>query len=171
MNPGEEKLVRLEIITLPISYGDLQIGLHEDGEVGDDLYGDIIIKEENTNCGAVADIYRSTAPRSYQEGITSPSCEFSDIDIGNTFPELTDSDGNGVPDYLQDLLAADDIESIKEYADEANMERNKDSDSDGIPDRDDAMDNTNGATDFMGALSEIDEKAGEIAEEIDTLVE
>lgn len=45
--------------------------------------------------------------RSYSAGTTVPSCEESDIDVGNNFPELSDEDGNGVPDYLDNLLDAE----------------------------------------------------------------
>jgi hypothetical protein len=39
--------------------------------------------------------------------MTIPVCDESKIDIGNTFPELSDEDGNGVPDYLDNLLVQD----------------------------------------------------------------
>jgi len=45
----------------------MQVGLYEEGEVGDDIYGDIILKEDSKNCGGAADIYRSTGVREYQE--------------------------------------------------------------------------------------------------------
>lgn len=104
LNPGEETKVRYELKTLPLSYGHIQVGLYEAGEVGDDIYGDIILKKDAKNCGKEADIFRSTAIRSYLAGKTVPTCEADAVDIGNTFPELTDADDDGVPDYLQDLI-------------------------------------------------------------------
>jgi len=45
----------------------MQVGLYESGEVGDDIYGDIILKEDEKNCGLEAKIFRSTDVRSYVE--------------------------------------------------------------------------------------------------------
>ena len=67
LDPGEEVKVRYELKTLPLSYGHIQVGLYEKAEVGDDIYGDIILKKDEKNCGKEADIFRSIAVRSYQE--------------------------------------------------------------------------------------------------------
>jgi uncharacterized repeat protein (TIGR01451 family) len=187
LDPGEETIVRYELTTLPLSYGYMQVWLYEQGEVWDDIYGDIILKDDEKNCGKQADIYRSTAVRSYSAGTTVPSCEESDIDVGNNFPELSDEDGNGVPDYLDNLLDAessitgqvvggtdpvsDDFQTVLNYGEEILEEMWLDSDGDGIPDSDDTMDNTDSATDFMGTLDSIDESIDEISEDIDELIQ
>lgn len=127
----------------------MQVGLYESGEVGDDPYGDIILKEDTKNCGTSADIFRSTAQRSYQEGETRPSCESDDIDIGNTHPNLVDANDDGIPDYLEAIIENDDPEDIKQYAENALADLFEDTDNDGVPDSDDSMDRTDSATDFM----------------------
>lgn len=173
LDPGEEILVRYELTTLPLSYGYMQVGLYEDGEVWDDIYGDIILKDDEKNCGKQADIYRSTDVRSYSAGTTIPNCEQSDIDVGNSFPELHDENNNGVPDYLEDILNDDseNLDVVLDYAEEIMEELWRDSDGDGIPDSDDNMDNSDSAVDFMGALDSINESIDEISEDIDELIQ
>jgi len=107
LDPGETVQVRYELETLPLSYGHMQVGLYETGELWDDIYGDIILKEDEKNCGKEAKIYRSTDTRSYIEWTTVPSCETSDVEVWNTFPDLVDDDNNGIPDYLDTLLQED----------------------------------------------------------------
>lgn len=182
LEPGEEVIVRYELETLPLSYGFLQVGLYEDGEIWDDIYGDIILKDDEKNCWNQADIYRSIAPRSYESWTTVPECKASDIEVWSQFGDVEDLDWDGIPDYIQDLLSAsettnpswmsdDDLERIKEYGDEILSELGLDSDNDGIPDSDDSMDNTSSATDFMGALDNINEAIDDISEDIDELIQ
>ncbi len=193
LDPGEETILRFEITTLPLSYGHMQVGLYEKWEVGDDIYGDIVLKENNKNCWKEADIYRSVDVRSYIEWKTAPSCDAADINIWNTFPELVDKNENGIPDYLENLLVEDkngnlipttDNTILQKYADGIREDLGVDSDGDGIPDRDDVMDNfprmedTNGdgiadtkVTDFMDSLSSINGAIDEISEDIDTLIQ
>lgn len=69
------------------------------------------------------------------------------------FPELTDTDNNGTPDYLQTLISPSvSDEAVQDYADQALEELGVDSDGDSIPDADDTMDNTDSATDFMWSI-------------------
>ncbi len=65
--PGETQTATLNLTTLPLKYGHIQVGLYEVGESGDDSYGDILIKASEENCGAEADIYRSVAARAYKK--------------------------------------------------------------------------------------------------------
>lgn len=55
--------ISYEVQTLPIKFGYILAGLYEKGEVGDDVWGDVIIKPNNKNCGDDIDIYRSVAER------------------------------------------------------------------------------------------------------------
>jgi len=174
LDPGEETVVRYELETLPLSYGHLQVWLYETWEVWDDIYGDIILKEDDKNCWTEAKIYRSTAVRSYLEWITNPVCDESQVDIGNTFPQLTDDNNNGVPDYLDDLLEAEslgDESAIQDYSVEALDSLLEDTDNDGIPDQDDSLDNTHSAENFMWAIDAMNEAIDDIAADIDQLIE
>lgn len=180
LDPGETTTIRFTLETLPLEYGHLQVWLFEAGELGDDTFGDIILKEDNKNCGAPVDIYRSTAARSYQAGEKTPVCNSADAEIGNTFPKLKDSDNNGIPDYLEELLTkdasgnivpTDNLDALTRYRESIFNEMYQDSDNDGIPDEADSMDHTDSATDFMGALNKINEKIDEIASELDTVIE
>jgi len=178
LEPGEEVVVRYELESLPLSYGFLQVGLYEAGELWDDIYGDIILKEDEKNCGNQADIYRSTDLRSYEWGTTVPECRESDIELWREFWDIEDLNGDGVPDYIQDLITAadnnesiEDLERIQDYSDDILEQLGRDSDGDGIPDSDDTMDNTDSATDFMGALDNINEAIDEISEDIDELIQ
>ncbi len=186
LEPGEEIIVRYELETLPLSYWFLQVWLYEQWELWDDIYGDIILKEDEKNCWAQADIYRSTDVRSYEWGTTVPECRESDIEVWSEFWNIEDSNWDGVPDYISDLLSsaqnagatenvddisASDLDRIRDYSDDILTELWVDSDGDGIPDSDDTMDNTSGATDFMWALDNINEAIDEISEDIDELIQ
>lgn len=81
LDPGEEMTVRYELRTYPLSYGHIQVGLFESGEVGDDDFGDIILKESEQNCGREAKIFRSSAARSYVEAMTEPVCDQNAIEV------------------------------------------------------------------------------------------
>jgi len=183
LEPWEEVIVRYELETLPLSYWFMQVGLYEKWEVWDDIYGDIILKDDEKNCGREADIYRSLAPRSYQSGTTFPECRESDIELWPDAPNVEDLDGDGIPDYITELLnasesrdsdweiPAEDLARIRDYGDEVMRELWLDSDGDGIPDSDDSMDNTDSATDFMWALDSINEAIDDISEDIDEIIE
>lgn len=69
------------------------------------------------------------------------------------------------------LVPVDDTKKIQDHATKSLNDLYLDTDKDGIPDTDDAMDNTSSATDFMGALNQINEAIDDIAGEIDQLIE
>lgn len=176
----EETIVRFELIALPVSHGHIQVWLYEDGEVGDDIYGDIIVKDDDKNCWSEADIYRSTSQRWYERGLTTPVCSAADIDVGNSFPELVDLDNNGIPDYLETLLETDsegnivptgDFGAIEDYSTDILWGLAVDTDGDGIPDSDDSLSNTDAGSDFMAGLANIEASIEDISEDIDTLIE
>lgn len=67
------------------------------------------------------------------------------MNIGNRHPNLVDVNGDGVPDYLENIIKNEDPEAIKSYADSVLSDLHIDTDSDGIPDSDDSMDRTDSA--------------------------
>ena len=67
MAAGSQVKITYQVTTLPIKFGYIMAGLFENGEVGDDPYGDIIVKPNNKNCGEEVDIYRSVGPKEYEK--------------------------------------------------------------------------------------------------------
>lgn len=171
LTPGEEVVLQYTLKTLPLKYGYLQVGLFEEGELGDDIYGDIILKPDHFNCGDEADIYTSVSERSYIEGTTTPVCDENAQRLPDDLTRNTiDTDGNGVPDYIDDL--ANNEDDRRDYAEDILEEFHQDSDNDGIPDRDDRLPNTNDDdTDILGTINQINETVDEISEELDTVIE
>lgn len=96
---GAQIKISYEVQTLPIKFGYILAGLYEKGEVGDDVWGDVIVKPNNKNCGDDIDIYRSVADRSYEKGKTKAECKNQPAD-----PKATDENKNGIPDYIEDLI-------------------------------------------------------------------
>lgn len=169
--PGEEIILEYTLETLPLRYGYIQVGLFEEGELGDDIYGDIILKPDHFNCGDEADIYTSVSERSYVEGITNPVCDENTQRLPDDLTRNTiDTNGNGVPDYIDDLVNNED--DRLEYAESILEEFHQDSDNDGIPDRDDRLPKTNDDdTDILWTINQINETVDEISEELDTVIE
>lgn len=65
---GAEILFTYTLQAYPFTYGYIDVGLFESGEVGNDAYGDILVKDNHKNCsGTPHTLYRSTAKRSYQK--------------------------------------------------------------------------------------------------------
>ena len=65
--PQQSMTIRYTGTTKALSYGYLQVGLFETGELGDDGYGDILLKKDNQNCSSALEIFRSQGIRSYQK--------------------------------------------------------------------------------------------------------
>lgn len=103
-------------------------------------------------------MYKSIAIRDYEKTIHAPSCE-------NTLPDeiadnAVDTDGNGVPDYIDALIngtGAQNIDNLQDYAEEHLDDFN--SDVSGDEDED-----------FMNSLDKINGKVDEILAGIDTIL-
>ncbi|MDQ7023642.1 MAG: hypothetical protein Q9M97_09195 [Candidatus Gracilibacteria bacterium] len=67
LTPGAEKIIKYKLKTPSLSYGNIKVGLFENGELGDDSYGDIIIKKDDKNCSQNSQIYKSIYKRTYSE--------------------------------------------------------------------------------------------------------
>lgn len=119
LDPGEETIIRIELEALPLQYWHMQVGIYEQWEPGFDIYGDIILKDSDTNCWQTADIFRSIAVRDYLKWETVPRCDNDALDIWNTFPGLLDTNNSWIPDYLEKILSLDQIEDIQAYSREA----------------------------------------------------
>ncbi|MDD2870584.1 MAG: VCBS repeat-containing protein [Candidatus Gracilibacteria bacterium] len=143
----------------PLKYGNLQVGLFENGEIGDDKYGDIILKPDNKNCSDAIEIYRSTNPKTYEKGTKAPTCDEEKIKLPSHIEQNTfDSDGNGVPDYIDKLTKPENIDQAKQYSKEKLAEIYKDNDSDGLPNEEDNFDMDGSITlDLGGMTSKVDD--------------
>ncbi|MCH8518895.1 VCBS repeat-containing protein, partial [Candidatus Gracilibacteria bacterium] len=172
LDPDEEVIIRIELEALPLQYGHMQVGIYEQGEPGFDIYGDIIIKESEENCGQTADIYRSIAARDYLKGETEPRCDSDALDIGNTFPGLLDSNNSGIPDYLENILSLEDIEDLQAYSRDALQEFFDVT----IPeqyqfDESGGGSGDGGAVDLMGMVDMINGMVDEMLGQLDDLIE
>ncbi|MFK7780230.1 MAG: VCBS repeat-containing protein, partial [Candidatus Gracilibacteria bacterium] len=101
---NESITIRYEAKVKSITYSYIDVGLFENGEIGDDKYGDILLKEDNKNCGDTIDMFRSLeqiSSRSYEKGIIVPTCDADKIELPDELTQNSlDVDGNGVPDYI-----------------------------------------------------------------------
>ena len=173
LKPQEIIKITYDLRVLPLNYSYLQVGLFEEGELWDDDYWDILLKSSNENCAENTSIYRSIAVRSYSKWIKSLSCDESKLKLPwDLEKNKIDTDGNGVPDYIDKLANPDDTSDIQDYAKDALDDINKDSDNDGLPDYDDDTILYNSEEwDILSSLNNINEKVDEISQDIDLLVE
>ncbi len=161
--PGQELTLRVSLTTKAFEYGHIDVWFFND----DTEHGDIIFKDKDENCWVEVWLYKSVAVRGYEKTIHAPSCE-------NNLPDelsenALDADGNGVPDYIDELLNS--TWSHLEYANDQLAEFNKDSDGDGIPDRDDPSPwYDSSRDDFMNSLDLIDFNTNKIMQGIDTIL-
>lgn len=160
LGPWASMTFSYQLTTLPIRFGHILVWLFEEGEVGDDLYGDIIVKPNNKNCGQETDIYRSIATRSYEKWSTPQVCVWDAAD-----DKTKDENDNGIPDYIEDLIGWSD-EDILDYAKDELDNLFKDSDGDGIPDAEDDTpyyDDEDGLLNFQDDISQVvDELSGQL---------
>ncbi len=137
---GESTTIYYEVKTRALKHSLLEVWLFEKGEVWDDEYWDIIIKPDNKNCSNPVNIFRSIAARDYNEGTKKPVCDENKIKLPDELEQNTfDSDGNGIPDYIDELSNTWSTDNLKEYSEEKLEEINTDSDNDGLPDMNDSF--------------------------------
>ena len=172
LQPSEEIRLTYKLQTLPIKFWYIQVGLFEEWELGDDVYGDIILKPDNLNCWKEADIYTSVSTRSYTEGKTTPTCDEDKLALpDNIAQNAIDEDNNGIPDYI-DALTSWTSENLANYSQWILDELYQDSDGDGVPDSMDPFPNTDeNSEDFMSSIANINDTVDEISEELDTIIE
>ncbi|MCH2188381.1 hypothetical protein MK079_00960 [Candidatus Gracilibacteria bacterium] len=104
LRAGQATSFTYRTTTLPLQYGHIQVGYFEDGELGDDSFGDILFKQNNQNCGQIVDIFRSQSSRGYARGHTNPQCSEDDLALPDEIAKnAVDLDQNGIPDYIDEL--------------------------------------------------------------------
>ena len=104
LRAGQATSFTYRTTTLPLQYGHIQVGYFEDGELGDDSFGDILFKQNNQNCGQIVDIFRSQSSRGYARGHTNPQCSEDVLALPDEIAKnAVDLDQNGIPDYIDEL--------------------------------------------------------------------
>ncbi|MDP2089997.1 MAG: FG-GAP-like repeat-containing protein [Candidatus Gracilibacteria bacterium] len=138
----------------PLKYNKLEVGLFETGELGDDIYGDIILKPNNQNCSNPLEIYRSgLVARTYEKGTKTPVCDEQKSILPPEIEQNTfDADGNGVPDYIDKLTNTNDTNELQKYSKQKLSEINLDSDYDGIPNDEDNFNMDGSITVDLGGM-------------------
>ncbi len=159
----EEMTLRITLTTNAFEYGHIDVWFFDNQTE----HWDIIFKDKDENCWQEVGLYKSIAVREYERTIHAPSCE-------NTLPDevdenAVDEDGNGIPDYIDKLLSGEN--SHMDYANDQLWEFNKDTDWDGIPDRDDTSPGYDSSQDdFMNSLNMADINIDKIMQWIDTIL-
>ena len=167
LNPWESISINYSAEIRPIKYWYLKVGLYEEWELNDDIYGDIIFKENNENCSKTSEIFRSMWNRNYVKGEKTPTCNDDKIKLPENIEKNTyDADWNWIPDYIDNLTWNN--EAMQEFAQESLKTLQVDSDNDWLPDSEDSFDST---IDIVSNLSEIDEKVSWIMDWIDVIIE
>ena len=142
--------------------------MYEQGEVGDDLYGDVIVRNDNKNCSDNALIYRSTAARAYTKGEKEVVCDANKMSLPSELDQnLEDTDNNGVPDYIDNLVNGSAADRTA-FADTERKRLFEDNDSDGVPNSEDSSPNFNSDDDnFLANLDKIADNVDEVTEQMD----
>jgi hypothetical protein len=163
LNDNETITFTYEATVGNIQYSYLELWLFEQDESWDDLYGDIIVKANNENCGKNVEIFRSTAIRSYWGKDTkSPSCSTDAVELPEALNNNTiDSNNNGIPDYIDALTDTTSFDALRDYWSDILNQANEDSDWDWIPDAEDNFEMDDSITvnlswDWSGVESALD---------------
>ncbi len=170
----EELIFKYSMNVRPIRFGYLQVGLFEEWEAWDDVYGDILIKPNQKNCSESVDMYRSLATlRTYSKDVHTPSCNPAKSKLPDVLEKnRIDTNNNGVPDYIDTISSS--VESQQAYAQSELSKSLIDTDNDGHPDsEDDAPGFNNEVSDgnFLWILDQVNEKIDDMSEGVDTLME
>lgn len=166
LDSNQEFKINYTLTVRPLNYGYLEVWLFETGELWDDVYWDVVIKSDNKNCSNPVDMYRSIGQKAYTKTLKEPICDENSIKLPEELEKNSfDSDWNGVPDYIDDLLTDD--AKAKEYAEEQLSKSYNDSDKDWIPDNEDSYSNQNA---ILSSLTTIDEDIDAWLDEIQDFV-
>ncbi len=164
--------LRYDIKTPPIRFWFLEVWDYERWKVGEDSFWDILLKDSEKNCGDEATLYTSVSERWYVKAGIAPECNTDKLELPwNLSDNATDENENGVPDYI-DSLTNWSPDTIQNYMQWLFDEFNEDTDSDGIPDREDsAPDIDQNDESLIWSLENFNNNIDELTSEIDHIIE
>lgn len=112
----------------------------------------MIFKTEGKSCAQAVDIFRSIGARNYSEVDQTDTCTDGGTIPSDIADKFSDDDANGVPDYIDRLVNANQ-DTIDNYAETELDNLQQDDDSDGLPNFDDDTPNFNNeSSNFMSSL-------------------
>ncbi len=180
LDAWEELTIEIDLEVLAVSYAHIEAWLFESGEVGDDNYGDVRVRQSEYNCWDDAEVYRSEWSKEYSLAQSQTSCE-EGHDMWEEYSQFQDSNQNDIPDYLEGVLTtdqngtiipSDDQEALNEYIQQVSVDMFQDSDGDGIMDSDDSMDNTPSSSwGILWSFEKLNEGIDEVSAGIDELIQ
>ncbi len=164
MPPNATYEINYEVTTLPLKYGHIETGLFEEWEVWNDIYGDVLLKPDDSSCAPDVDIYRSTAIRAYSKGLTTLTCDLDKLKLPwDLEKSKIDLNWNWIPDYIDDLINWW-PDTIENYASWALNDLFEDTDWDWMPDAEDSTpEYDNNDVDTWDFLDDLNTKIDEIS--------
>lgn len=165
LNPGESLYFTIYLDTRAFEFWHMEAWLFDTTTP----HGDIVFKTKNENCGKPFDLYKSTAVRTYEKEQKAGVCK-NDLPDGIK-ENAVDTDKNGVPDYIDKLVnGASSGSTVQNYAKDKLNDFNKDTDKDGLTDREEISPHHSNEDDFMNSLWDVDVNVDGILEWIDTIL-
>lgn len=166
LQPGKSIYLWLFLDTNAFQYWYIEAGLFNDQT----NHWDIIFKTKNENCWKPFNLYKSTALRDLEKFETAWVCK-------NELPDsikdnAVDVDDNWVPDYIDKLVNWDPASSwLVDYAKDKLGNFNKDTDQDGLVDREEMSPGMSNEEDFMNSLGSVNVNVDKIMAWIDVILD
>lgn len=173
LKPGESFTINYNLKTRAFKLWYIDVWLFEKWEPWDDKYWDIIYKLSKQNCSQNVDIFRSISKREYEKWIKQPTCNQNKLKLPKKL-DNPDKNNNWIPDDIDKLINDTkkwDMTAIKDYSKNKLDNLYKDSDWDGLPDREDSSPNFWNNDSILSWLDQINNKVDEISQWIDKLVQ
>jgi len=134
LKSGEKITIEYETKAKSFETYEIKAWLFESGETWDDPYWDILCTKADRSCWEPETLLRSTSEKEYEEGKTLLTCE-SQPSVVSMFK--TDSDTNGIPDFMDaELKSANILKSTWNFdlSDKVKADYNEDVNNNDVPD-------------------------------------
>lgn len=183
--PGESITLWAKLTTAPIKYWHIQLWNFQAPKSKDDWFLDIVYSASHQNCWETKTLFVSCATDKngnkkndckephivkpwFKQTTNTPKCNEENIALPEDVSKnVTDDDGNGIPDYIDELTSAT-PEEQSDYAKNIRNQLAADSDWDWVPDNEDLTDSSN---DFLSNLDEIEDNIDHILAWVDNLIQ